>query len=478
MKKFKSMRYLFVLSILVAMLLSPVKSFSQTPGEAIAGGLLDYLMFGYSLEDEDADLAKYQYEYVTNGKLGHFYISENSAEAKTFDTLGDSMGTVQVHFVACSGMISNGERLRFMITCEDMNSKYGEYLKSLDSRGSKVDDLRIKITLGSDKPGEYYKLVFSGRLAAYCQDKYMLVDAWLINADLSGTLSQKVEKVRNMVCTYNIEDMSFDGVSYSFANYFGGSRDFYKVAFEDMDKKVGVRNYDENDTSMSDSVSVSVVFPHCGSQNYIPTADSSYMSYIKESLKKYDQCRTGAITKSGPEVAIWGINGYSSNEYCHSDLKNALKEINSKEQTVNDVAVSESGNYVVVYGNNGYYYLDIPDEMAAWLQKYNKDKKNIISVAFTDEGRWAIVTENSYISDDYTSKVMDEAYAKYGYINSVSLSGNSVVVCCDGGVYYKNAPKKLIERLNKVDFLPKVIKFTDNGLLLITDGDKKYDYFM
>ena len=45
MKKFKSMRYLFVLSILVAMLLSPVKSFSQTPGEAIAGGLLDVWLF-------------------------------------------------------------------------------------------------------------------------------------------------------------------------------------------------------------------------------------------------------------------------------------------------------------------------------------------------------------------------------------------------------------------------------------------------
>lgn len=116
--------------------------------------------------------------------------------------------------------------------------------------------------------------------------------------------------------------------------------------------------------------------------------------------------------------------------------------------------------------------------MATWIKKYNKDSKHITSVAFTDEGRWAIVTENNYISDDYTGKVMDEAKAKYGYINSVSLSGNSVVVCCDGGVYYKNAPKKLIERLNKVDFLPKVIKFTDNGLLLITDGDKKYDYFM
>ena len=138
------------------------------------------------------------------------------------------MGKVQVHFCACSGMVSNGERLRFMITCEDMNSKYGEYLKSLDSRGSKVDDLRIEITLGSDKPVEYNKLVFSGRLTAYCQDNYMLVDAWLINADLPGTLSQKVEKVRNMVCTYNIEEMSFDGVSYSFANYSGGSSDFYK----------------------------------------------------------------------------------------------------------------------------------------------------------------------------------------------------------------------------------------------------------
>lgn len=476
MKKFKSMRYLFFLSVLVAMLLSPVKSFSQTPGEAIAEGFLDYLLFGSS--SEDADFSKYQYDYVTNGKLGHFYNSQNSAEVKSFDTLGDAMGKVQVHFCACSGMVSNGERLRFMITCEDVNSKYGEYLKSLDNRGSKVDDLRIEISFSGDEKNKSYNLVLSGRLTAYCQDNYMLVDAWLINADLPGTLSQKVEKVRNMVCTYNIEEMSFDGVSYSFANYSGGSSDFYKEVFADMDKKIGVSNNDEDYTSMSDSISVSVVFPQSGTQNYIPTADSSYMSYIKESLKKYDQCRTGAITKSGPGVAIWGINGYSSNEYCHSDLKNALKEINSKEQTVNDVAVSESGNYVVVYGNNGYYYLGIPDEMVTWLQKYNKDKKNIISVAFTDEGRWAIVTEDAYVTDGYTVKVVEEAQAKYGYVNSVSLSGNSVVVCCEYGIYYKNAPKKLIEKLNEIDFLPKVIKFTDDGLLLITDGDKKYTYFM
>ena len=475
MKKFKSMRYLFVLSILVAMLLSPVKSFSQTPGEAIAEGFLDYLLFGSS--NEDADLSKYQYDYVTNGKLGHFYISENSAEAKTFDTLGDSMGKVQVHFCACSGMVSNGERLRFMITCEDMNSKYGEYLKSLDSRGSKVDDLRIEITLGSDKPVEYNKLVFSGRLTAYCQDKYMLVDAWLINADLPGTLSQKVEKVRNMVCTYNIEEMSFDGVSYSFANYSGGSSDFYKELFADMDKKIGVSNNDEDYTSMSDSISVSVVFPQSGTQNYIPTAEDSYLSYIRENIKKYDKCRTGAITKSGSGVAIWDGNGYSCYE-CHKDLGEALENCNNNGYTINDVAISESGYFILVYENNGYSYNGIPDEMATWIKKYNKESKHITSVAFTDEGHWAIVTENNYISDDYTGKVMDEAKAKYGYINSVSLSGNSVVVCCDGGVYYKNAPKKLIERLNKVDFLPKVIKFTDNGLLLITDGDKKYDYFM
>ena len=181
-----------------------------------------------------------------------------------------------------------------------------------------------------------------------------------------------------------------------------------------MDKKGGVKNYDENYASKSDSVSVSVVFPHCGSQNYIPTEEDSYLSYIRENIKKYDKCRTGAITKSGSGVAIWDGNGYSCYE-CHKDLGEALEDCNNNGYTINDVAISESGYFILVYENNGYSYNGIPDEMATWIKKYNKDSKHITSVAFTDEGRWAIVTENNYISDDYTGKVMDEAKAKYGY---------------------------------------------------------------
>ena len=45
------------------------------------------------------------------------------------------------------------------------------------------------------------------------------------------------------------------------------------------------------------------------------------------------------------------------------------------------------------------------------------------------------------------------------------------------GVYYKNIPSNLAEALKKLTFKPKVIKFTDNGLYLITDGESQNYYF-
>ena len=52
-----------------------------------------------------------------------------------------------------------------------------------------------------------------------------------------------------------------------------------------------------------------------------------------------------------------------------------------------------------------------------------------------------------------------------------------MIACCKNGVYNKNIPYNLAEALKKLTFKPKVIKFTDNGLYLITDGESQNYYF-
>ena len=68
-------------------------------------------------------------------------------------------------------------------------------------------------------------------------------------------------------------------------------------------------------------------------------------------------------------------------------------------------------------------------------------------------------------------ELYEEVY--YAYITNYGM-----IACCKNGVYYKNIPSNLAEALKKLTFKPKVIKFTDNGLYLITDGESQNYYFM
>ena len=169
--------------------------------------------------------------------------------------------------------------------------------------------------------------------------------------------------------------MSMDGWLYRLKDE--TLQNFFKPVFDDLEKKRPVK---ESGDSYSYSKGVASKktskITHSGTQNYIPTTGASYMSKINESIKKYGECRTGAITKGGPGVEIWGTNGYSTNEYCHKDFVETLSACNKHKYTINDVALTESGGYLVVFEDNLTAYFGISSgEMADWLIKYRNDKK-------------------------------------------------------------------------------------------------------
>lgn len=452
-------------------------------------------LFGVNKEEvEKAEKLGYYYSYRNDeySKQGHCYSS-----AKKVNAFIKKDGKVMGDYTDCeleviSGMSLKDETLKIAFPTYSKGypegkdfDKYAKVIMESYSLGLGIGlgektGLTLTMDMGGFVNGRVAieeSFTFSNASVVSSTDR-VTIEIPLANVNMSGSVKQRIAKIRKVLSTKSLFQVSMDGWLYRLKDF--NSQGFFKPVLTDLEKKRPVKesggSYSYNKGTASKKTAK---INHSGTQNYIPTADATYMSKIKESIKKYAQCRTGAITKSGPGVEIWGTNGYSTNEYCNKDLVEILRDCNKHKYTINDVAITESGGYLVVFEDNRTAYFGIGSEaMVNWLIKYRNDKKKITSVAFTDEGRWAIVTETSYIADEYTLDVMDEARAKYGYINSVSLSGNSVVVCCDGGVYYKNAPKKLIERLNIVNFLPKVIKFTDNGLLLITDGDKQFDYFL
>ena len=159
-------------------------------------------------------------------------------------------------------------------------------------------------------------------------------------------------------------------------------------------------------------------------------------------------------------------------------MKNAIKEFNNKEYRIVDVTVTDSGWWCVVWGKNGYRG-HMPDAMSEAMKKFNKDGEEIWSVSICENGNWSIITNKHWDASHETDKKNLRAAAeKFGTIRSCCVTNKGIVICCDRGIYYKDIPTKVEEGIKKQDYRPKVVKFTDSGTYLITDGDKRRGYYM
>lgn len=215
-----------------------------------------------------------------------------------------------------------------------------------------------------------------------------------------------------------------------------------------------------------------------GSVRYITPAKSSSLSYLRECINKWEQCRTGGFT-SARGIAVYGTNGYAYTSGMPTSFIDKIKEINKNEYKIEDVNVTAQG-YVVVFGTYGYSVVSGPQAFIDKLHHYNAEKEHITSAVFNDSGHWAVVTDkNISWSDDYVGEFMKAAKTKFGFINSMFISANgAMIACCANGVYYKNVPSNVIDKIKSLSYIPKVVKFTDDGLYLITDGKSAYTYFL
>lgn len=206
------------------------------------------------------------------------------------------------------------------------------------------------------------------------------------------------------------------------------------------------------------------------------------MSYITEAINKWGKCRTGAITMYGAGVGVYGNSGYAYTGSTPSKLKKRIEEANSSNAEITDINITENGNYVIILGGSGYWTLGYPDAFLKKLEQYRTGDlrdDNILSACFNDRGEWVVITDKHYSYSNETIKnFILKAEELYGEVCYAYITNYGMIACCKNGVYYKNIPSNLAEALKKLTFKPKVIKFTDNGLYLITDGESQNYYFM
>lgn len=198
---------------------------------------------------------------------------------------------------------------------------------------------------------------------------------------------------------------------------------------------------------------------------------------LTKSVKEWGECKTGAITENGAGVVIYSTNGYSYTGISN-ELVDKLKELNKNRNVIKDVALSGSSWWVVLYDKNSCFGV-YPGDMKSKLEEYINSGDEIWSISISSDGYYTIVSDKHYYashSGDLNN--MKSAAEKYGTIYSACTTSKGLVICCEGGCYYNNIPTNVEKKIKEVTFVPKVVKFTDSGTILITDGEKRNSYYM
>ncbi len=298
----------------------------------------------------------------------------------------------------------------------------------------------------------------------------------------SMTTANKEKYFAQKLRDYSIEKIIVNGFTFDVSGWKSASA-FNEVCAA-LEKEEGSKFFSYNATAPSRKTTTSTTTSTpskstmYGSVRYITPAQTSSLSYLRENIDKWGKCRTGAMIPARG-IAVYDANGYAYTAGFPTSFINKIKEINGANQRIEDVNVTANG-YVIIFDTNGYSIVTGPNSFISKVKEYNNKHEHIISAVFNDSGRWAVVTDkNISWSDDIVGNFMKAAKEKFGFINSIYISpSGAMIACCVNGVYHQNVPSNVIEKIRSLNYIPKVVKFTDNGLYLITDGDSKFEYLL
>lgn len=203
---------------------------------------------------------------------------------------------------------------------------------------------------------------------------------------------------------------------------------------------------------------------------------------LQDYINKEKRAKTGAISSKGKGVIVYGTNGLFRDQI-PEEFRDTLLAINKRGKVIQDVAMSNDMKYYCVVYDKNKFFTNGPQSFKNKLSEFRDNNEELQCVSINDKGESVVMTDKHYwCSSQEKFDFIKDAGKKYGYIYSACLSNNGIVVCAEKGIYFKNVPPKVYERMVNVlknkKFKIKVVKFTDAGTCLITDGEKQYAYWL
>ena len=211
-----------------------------------------------------------------------------------------------------------------------------------------------------------------------------------------------------------------------------------------------------------------------------------------QDLVKKKKVLNGSVNSFGV-ILHHGKNGCSNTKYAVKDLQK-LCGIWKNTGNIIDFNMTNKEHYVFVaridgadipnnyrFGYNGLK----PETVTGFNQAMSLAHPGIRSLSINDKGNWAIIGDgatiynNDIIEDFYfsadakTMSLIYDAYKQYGKVETVSMTDTGIIICCERGIWLKDAPSPVYEALKTINFKPYIVKFHDSGHYIITDGKGK-----
>ena len=199
--------------------------------------------------------------------------------------------------------------------------------------------------------------------------------------------------------------------------------------------------------------------------------------YIRKAIEEWGECRNVAITETNGDLALYQDNGCAYNG-CPEDLTEILKELNEKNEYIDDVQLTEKGKWILLYGDNGLRWSNIPSSLEARLKEYNEKAEIITSVTFNDAGDWIVVSTNYFsASDPEIEKWLKEGNEKYGKLWAACVTEDAVVTVYEEGFQFTgNIPDSLQKALENTKLDICRLKISGSSWFFANkEGEYEYD---
>lgn len=207
------------------------------------------------------------------------------------------------------------------------------------------------------------------------------------------------------------------------------------------------------------------------------TAQTS-REYIRNSIKRWGECRNVAITKKNGDIALAGKHGYSYKNI-PTGLANAIKEEANNDNFIDDIQLTDRGRWCLLYGKNGFRWSDVPYDMERAMRNANEEDETVTAVSFNDDGRWAVISEEYIRASDDIREWISDGGDKYGQVWTICITDDAIVVVYEEGFkYHGNVPEDLKQKLKNCDFDVFHLKISGSSWFFSNRDGSKYDYKM